>query len=367
MRVLQVINSLCAGGAEVFVGQLARELKKYCDVELFLFYGILDEKGVALDTMLKEVGIQPIVPGYVSPGFAKRILCPAQVSSTVSAIKPDVVHVHLDQCEMYTYLGCANKKRDHKFVRTIHNAKRSERVPRLFWKKIDEFYDCSVHCSKDAAHDYVYMGSSERYITINNGIILPPVVQSRTRDCCSSEETVFLNIGSFNLRHNCMQKGQDIIIKALSEITADNIRVVFVGDGSELQSMKNLADVLGVADKIDFVGRVSDPYEYINMSDFLVMPSRFEGLPVSAIEGVCAGLPLLASNISSFDEFDLDSTVRYSKDSVGELAGAMCHAMLNREVLVKKARENSLFYRSRFDMRSVAEKYYELYRRLLMD
>ena len=71
------------------------------------------------------------------------------------------------------------------------------------------------------------------------------------------------------------QKGQDILIQALSEIKEIlNVHVIFIGEGDQLSNLRKLAAKLNLSDKIDFINFVDNPYKYIAKSDVLLMPSR---------------------------------------------------------------------------------------------
>ncbi len=364
MKVLQVINSLSAGGAEVFVTQLSIALKQFCDVEVFTFYGVLDEKGKVLRKQLDDNRIKLSIPSFTKKGLKKKLLCPFQIHKKISEYKPDIVHVHLDQCEFYLFQSELFRKNKAKYIRTIHNIKRSERVPKDFWKSIDNFFDFNVHCSSAASEHYKYMGKIDKYKSINNGILIPDTgnYYSIKRELKILEnEVVFINIGSFSKRLGSFQKGQDLLIEAIAGLPDLKIKIVFVGDGDERERLESVAREGGFQDKLLFVGKVTDPYKYILSSDIMIMPSRFEGLPISVIEAVCAGLPLVSSDIPSLLEFNLNSTIYFKTESVESLQNAIIEAINNIDRLQVSAKMNSLIYQERFNINKVAKEYFDLF------
>lgn len=361
MKVLQVINSLSAGGAEVFVTQLAVALSEICDVEVFTFYGVLDKKGESLRELLLNKNIPLLHPKYLNKGTIKKLMCPLQLRKKINEIKPDIVHVHLDQCELYTYGASFLPGYHPKFVRTIHNIERSQKVPKLLWRWIDDFFDYNIHCSVTSSPTYKYFGKTQNYSAIDNGIILPSIDSNTYKFKIQPETILLLNIGSFTKRFNVLTKGQDVLIEALPGLQDLPLKIVFLGDGEEKEKLTRRAKELGVFDMTEFAGQVTDPYPYITSADAMIMPSRFEGLPIATIEAVCSGLPLIASDIPAFNAFGSDSTIFFASESISALQNEIRHFFNNIGKLKRNASINTENYRKRFDIRRVAEKYNEIY------
>ena len=78
-------------------------------------------------------------------------------------------------------------------------------------------------------------------------------------------------------------------------------KLMLVGDGDLLDSIKALAVQLGISGDVLFLGKRTDIPDLLQVMDIVVMPSLFEGLPVSLVEAQASGLPVLATNIISSD------------------------------------------------------------------
>jgi glycogen(starch) synthase len=95
------------------------------------------------------------------------------------------------------------------------------------------------------------------------------------------------------------QKGFDLAIAALAQLRHrySNLRLVVAGDGPERDHLRALACARGVDDCIDFLGEVDtgDVGALLRACTVLVMPSRFEGLPLVALEAAWAGRPIVAA------------------------------------------------------------------------
>jgi glycosyltransferase involved in cell wall biosynthesis len=94
-----------------------------------------------------------------------------------------------------------------------------------------------------------------------------------------------------------LDKGQDIIIRILSEQKWKDrpVTVSFIGKGDDEQGLRDLATLLGV-ENIDFKGQVDNIEQIWENYHALLLPSRCEGLPLSMVEAMSAGRPVIISD-----------------------------------------------------------------------
>lgn len=95
-------------------------------------------------------------------------------------------------------------------------------------------------------------------------------------------------------------KNQKFIIDVFKNLTVkvSPAYLIFVGDGSERNSIEEYVKQVGLEEKTVFTGEVSDSSDYLSAFDVFVLPSLFEGLSVSAIEAQCSGaLTFLSDNV----------------------------------------------------------------------
>ena len=88
------------------------------------------------------------------------------------------------------------------------------------------------------------------------------------------------------------QKGYDRLIPLLKDIK--NIQLTILGTGPELNNLKNLTKLNNIEDQVSFLGFVKNPSSYIVGSDYFILPSRWEGLPNSALESLVLGTPVIS-------------------------------------------------------------------------
>jgi glycosyltransferase involved in cell wall biosynthesis len=97
------------------------------------------------------------------------------------------------------------------------------------------------------------------------------------------------------------QKDQSLLVRAMSQVTG-NWRLQFAGDGWTRSEVEETAESLGVRSRVDFLGDRSDTCELLARSDLFVLASKWEGLPISILEAMRAGLPVIATRTGGVEE-----------------------------------------------------------------
>lgn len=138
---------------------------------------------------------------------------------------------------------------------------------------------------------------------INNGIDTNKFTYSvrdrnliRKKLNISSNDLVLGNVGRFS-----EQKNQSFLIDIFSEVKRmmPDSRLILVGDGPLLDKVKQKARKFDLVSKINFVGKQSNIPAYLSAMDVFVMPSLYEGLPISAVEAQSEGLKVFLANTIS--------------------------------------------------------------------
>lgn len=101
-----------------------------------------------------------------------------------------------------------------------------------------------------------------------------------------------LSVGELNANKN-----QKTIIKAIHSIANPNIHYLICGKGSEEEALRNVVTRFRLENHVHFLGYRTDVVDICSQSDVYTMPSHREGLPVSSLEAMYCGLPLVASHI----------------------------------------------------------------------
>jgi glycosyltransferase involved in cell wall biosynthesis len=111
-------------------------------------------------------------------------------------------------------------------------------------------------------------------------------------------------------------KGQDILFEALSgpAWAVRRWKLTLYGEGSKRNSLERLAQRLGLADRIEFAGVVSVA-EIWQHNHVLVMPSRFEGLPLAVVEAMLCGRPVVATDVAGHAEVIKEGVTGFLADA----------------------------------------------------
>lgn len=102
--------------------------------------------------------------------------------------------------------------------------------------------------------------------------------------------------------HN--QKGHEYLLEAAKQVP--NALFLFAGDGPERRRLECKAANLGLQDRVRFLGHRHDIGRLLANCDLFVLPSLYEGLPISILEAMAAGKPIIATAVGGTDEVIVD-------------------------------------------------------------
>ncbi|MBW8036389.1 MAG: glycosyltransferase family 4 protein, partial [Planctomycetes bacterium] len=163
-------------------------------------------------------------------------------------------------------------------------------------------------------------------------------------------------------------KGVDLLIEAFALLSRTNPELVLVlaGDGSELDSLKQQANRLGISDKVIFMGFRSDVSRIINAFDISAIPSRQEPLGIVALELMCAKVPIVCSGVEGLGEIITDGqTGLITPKNTPEKIAACIETLLNDNDLCQKLGENAALFVTGFDVRCQVDAIENIYADML--
>ncbi|MBW4592657.1 MAG: glycosyltransferase family 4 protein [Brasilonema angustatum HA4187-MV1] len=97
------------------------------------------------------------------------------------------------------------------------------------------------------------------------------------------------------------QKDQATLLQAISYLPT-SVHLDLVGSGPSLESCKALAQSLGIGDRISFLGDRTDVPDLLAQSQIFILSTHYEGLPISILEAMRAGLPVVATSVNGIPE-----------------------------------------------------------------
>ena len=101
------------------------------------------------------------------------------------------------------------------------------------------------------------------------------------------------------------QKGIDLLLLAMAQLP--DARLVLVGDGERRAALERQAHELGLAARVEFTGWLHDARQQIASFDVFALASRDEAFPLTIVEAMLSGTPVVASDVGSVAEAVIDS------------------------------------------------------------
>lgn len=288
MKILEVISSLRAGGAETLVTRLVPLLNNTGHkVDVLVF----DGESTPLKIELEKNGINVFSLNTHKMYSLKNVKL---LSTYIKSY--DIVHTHTTPCQLSAALAKSIFKCDSILVTTEHSTDNRRRHMK-WYKPIDKWmyskYEKIIAISEDASNLLGdYLGSQDKIITINNGIDVEKYENcSPKKDLRKENEIIITMVASFR-----PAKDQKTLILALKSLP-ENYKLWLVGDGELRNQHEILVKNEGMADRVKFWGNRTDIPEILKTSDIIVLSSHWEGFGLAAVEGMAAQKPVVASNV----------------------------------------------------------------------
>lgn len=301
-RILHVIATMPVGGAENVLLTTLRRLdpKQYQSVVC-----CIQDKGV-LGAEVEKLGIQLIELHKLQKGGWDSSIIDDLVA-VIQRENIDLVHGHLYHANLYARF--AAKRAKVPSVITVHNtyAKRKWHRQLLNWYLARS--SAKIIAVSDSIRDDVIQFdrvSPDKVVTILNGIDTErsqsslSQAEARLRLQLPEHAKVTVTIGRL-----VEQKGHTILLQALQKLKqqgSSDVYAVLVGDGPWRQRLQDRAKALGLEKQIRFLGTRTDIGDILRAADLYIMPSLWEGLGLALLEGMAAGLPVLASRVGGMIE-----------------------------------------------------------------
>jgi glycosyltransferase involved in cell wall biosynthesis len=157
------------------------------------------------------------------------------------------------------------------------------------------------------------------------------------------------------------QKGFDVLLEAL--VRVPQVRAVVVGDGPERDALAADAARLGVSARVTFTGARADARSVLAHAEAVVLPSRYEGLPLVLLEAMLAGRPIVASDVGGIRECLVpeETGLLVPADDADALAAALRSLLDDADRATRLGREAARRARERWTATAMAAAYERVY------
>jgi glycosyltransferase involved in cell wall biosynthesis len=307
MRILHVIDSLRMGGAEVLLSQM---------------HGGFSIRGIDCEYYLLHSEKTPLCQAIVSQGGRVHAPIEASVYSPLhifalqqhlNAFKYDVVHVHLFPAQLWAACGARLSRNVVPLVTTEHNTENRRR--KGLYKVIDRWmyrqYQRIASISPATTTNLVEWlpDLQGKVVECPNGIDVEAFASASTSGkqalfSLPENTPVILCVASLQFR-----KGHDTLLRAIRLVP--NIVLVCAGDGPLSGELHSLAEELGIASRVRFLGKRMDVPQLLKAADIYVQPSRVDGFCIAALEAMAAGKPVVASNVPGLSDLVGDAGLQF--------------------------------------------------------
>ena len=355
INVLQLLSSLEVGGLEKLLIEFVKASKE--DVTVVIMNNLIDEN---LKEELLKTGCKAYFLNRKEEHKHPKYLF--QLLKIIKENRIDIVHSHNSGSRIWSIL-CKIIKPKLKLVYTIHSSVivKNWDIKNLFLNRT--FMDMNIAISEAVLNDCVQ--NNLKAVKIYNGIDTEKWKQRLDNDGTFT----IINVG--RITHQV--KGQDILIKALKECKDKGMKFIcnFVGgvygyDTNSFEYLKKLIEDLNLSEDINFLGNREDVPKLLARSDLFILPSRFEGLPISLLEAMAARLPVIASNISGSNELieHGKNGLLFESENSLDLAEKISWLYYHKEEM-ERMTQGAYEYVKEFDISIMCKKYRDLYKSLL--
>lgn len=291
-RVAFVISNLNAGGAERVVSNLANELVDYFDITIIVLYKCnpfykLNEK---ISIIYCSQSYNPKPNAFQS--LKNHIYLFSSILKIIRRKNIDISigfmttsNIYLSFASKFNGKPCIISERIHPDHRSLSSFWRKARKLSYKYAKI------LVVQTESIKNHFETFINPENIVIIRNPIAAELIEK---REYYSSRKNIILNVGSL-----AIQKNQDLLIKAFSNINNPDWTLVLVGDGELSSQYHNLIHSLNLNEKVKLVGNIRNIEDYYNSASIFVLTSRYEGFPNALIEAMYFGLPCISTDCPS--------------------------------------------------------------------
>lgn len=354
MKIMQVIPYFCFGGAETMCENLTYALRKLGhEVVVVSLYNEhtpiarrMEADGVRILYLDKKLGLDTSMVGKLRRLMKEEC--------------PDVVHTHLDVIK-YAVLA-ARLAGVRRCVHTVHNVadKEAEGTAQKLINKAYFHLGWSVPVAlsslvQETIAEFYHL-DLENILVIFNGVDLSRCqVKEHYRP---GDSLTFLHIGRFN-----QQKNHGRLLRVFQKLQSSHpgCRLQLIGDGELRLETEDLARALGIQTKVEFLGLQSDVHPYLQEADVFVLPSDYEGMPMTLIEAMGTGLPIAATAVGGVPDMLKNGQSALLTSCNEEEILATWETLVTDEALRESLGRQALDESGRFSADHMAQAYCRIY------
>jgi glycosyltransferase involved in cell wall biosynthesis len=361
-RVLHILANLGAGGAERVVVHMVRGLNRQRFEPAVVAYS--GRYGSDLEQKLDEDGIRTWFLGK-GPGFGWRTY--HRLHRVFKEFRPDIVHTHVHVMR-YAFPSLLYFK-PRMMVHTVHSIAEREIEPRARWLQRLVYRQgvIPVAVAREVAV------SLERLYGIGNSRVVWNCIPTdlyaspqtsrqawRAKQGFSEEDVLFVCVARF-----APVKNHALLINAFAKGTASDPRahLVLAGQGVLRAQLQERVNRLGLTNRVHFLGLRMDIPDVLGAADIFALGSDYEGNPLSVIEAMAAGLPIVSTAAGGVPELLQNGKQGFivQPGQAEQLAEAMAILLKDADLRRTMGAAAAARAKEKFDVSAMVRAYEELY------
>jgi glycosyltransferase involved in cell wall biosynthesis len=358
MKLLYLITRAERGGAQVHLRDLLRGFSHLYDISL----------GTGEEGYLCDVAHGLNIPVYrirnlVHPIHGiKDLRAVGEVIQLIRRLKPDLIHAHTSKAGLIARL--AGFVTNVPVIFTAHTWSFSacfswkQQVISVPLERLAARLSGTIIAVSRANHDLALRHSishPRKLVTIWNGIDDTPYRAEPSSNVCPRIVMVARFVA---------QKDQSLLVRALQEVSHP-FHLVFVGDGPNRAAVEQEARSL--AGRVSFLGDRDDVAKILSSAHISALISKWEGLPLSILEAMRAGLPVIASDVGGVSEAitDQENGFLTPLEDMARLRQRLTELILDPRLRGRLGAEGRRRYESDFALQTMLARTATVYREAL--
>ncbi|HKW89262.1 MAG TPA: glycosyltransferase [Candidatus Acidoferrales bacterium] len=365
IKIVQILPMLGPGGAERMAVHIVRRLNRQrFDVAVVSLW---HRMGDDLEHLLEECDARIEYLGK-EKGFDVRMF--HRLYRILKRHRPDVVHTHLHVLRYA--LPSLLLLRHVSWLHTVHNLAEQEIEPRArcFQRFAFNRGITPVAVSEEVALSLNRVYGIQRCCVIPNGIPTKDFTHRgvsrsewRTKQGFRADQVLFVCVARF-----APQKNHAMLLKAFAQGPASNSNayLVLVGEGILRIAVEEQAKELGIAGRVRFLGLRTDMPDVLGAMDVFVLSSDWEGNPLSVMEAMASGLPIISTAVGGVPDLILNGIEGFLVPLGDVEAFSDRMTLLLRDQGIRQSMRIAAANRARenFDVSRMIRSYEQLYENL---
>lgn len=359
-RVLQLVTDLDVGGAPLIVKQLAQGLS---DSGYEVMVVGLGGEGAVGD----ELRGRSIETHFLNASGVCDVRIFAKLARLIGRFGPDILHSHLVHANVVGrivggLMGVGG------IIATIHTAEQGKQ-----WHLTAENLTCRLSditvCVSPSVRQHTQRYSqvpSEKLRVIANGINYHRFAHADPADPAelglAPDKTTLIFVGRLDAVKNI-----DMLLRVVERLgDRHNLQCLIVGQGPQHQHLEKLSQQLGIADRVRFIGLRGDVERLLKAADIMIMPSRWEGFGMSALEAMASGVPVVASRTPGLaDLIEHEQTgLLVDANNLEGFCQTVEKLIVDKD-LARRLSQNAQKYAKDFTIQKMVNSYIRLYEKVI--